>query len=362
MQNRDGGWAAFDIDNDAQFLNDIPFSDMDSLCDPSSPDVAGRVLEALGILDDPQYRGRVPPGRRVPAPLAGAGGELVRALGRQLRVRHVERAERARAPARARLGPDGRARAPLARGGAERGRRVGRGARVLRGPRAHGAGPSTRVADGVGRHGAPRLPPGRGRCGARAGSRGSWSASSRAGDAAGSWDEEEFTGTGFPRHFYLRYHLYRHYFPLMALGRFCAQRVRERHGARADGGAALGHGRPPTVRLRVPRVLPRVRGAPARLAQDAHVRGRDLAPRVRRRVQLDAQRLPVRPVPLLRRDAHARAVDLERAVLGLAVVRVPLLLLARARRRAALARRGARPRLLARAPPPGGAARSAARS
>uniref|UniRef100_UPI0038CC075A hypothetical protein n=1 Tax=Anaeromyxobacter oryzisoli TaxID=2925408 RepID=UPI0038CC075A len=27
---------------------------------------------------------------------------------------------------------------------------------------------------------------------------------------------------GFPRHFYIRYHLYRHYFPLMALGRFCA--------------------------------------------------------------------------------------------------------------------------------------------
>jgi squalene-hopene/tetraprenyl-beta-curcumene cyclase len=43
-----------------------------------------------------------------------------------------------------------------------------------------------------------------------------------AGDAAGSWEEEAFTGTGFPRHFYLRYHLYRHYFPLMALGRYCA--------------------------------------------------------------------------------------------------------------------------------------------
>jgi squalene-hopene/tetraprenyl-beta-curcumene cyclase len=40
--------------------------------------------------------------------------------------------------------------------------------------------------------------------------------------AGGSWREEAFTGTGFPRHFYLRYHLYRHYFPLMALGRFCA--------------------------------------------------------------------------------------------------------------------------------------------
>ena len=35
----------------------------------------------------------------------------------------------------------------------------------------------------------------------------------------GDWEETEFTGTGFPNHFYLRYHLYAHYFPLMALGR-----------------------------------------------------------------------------------------------------------------------------------------------
>ena len=38
----------------------------------------------------------------------------------------------------------------------------------------------------------------------------------------GTWDEAEFTGTGFPRVFYLRYHLYRVYFPLMALSRYKA--------------------------------------------------------------------------------------------------------------------------------------------
>ncbi|MBV8554336.1 MAG: hypothetical protein JO116_02140, partial [Planctomycetaceae bacterium] len=38
----------------------------------------------------------------------------------------------------------------------------------------------------------------------------------------GSWDEAPFTGTGFPRVFYLNYHLYRAYFPLMALGRYQA--------------------------------------------------------------------------------------------------------------------------------------------
>ena len=49
MQSSDGGWAAFDVDNNRTFLNQIPFSDMDSLCDPSSPDVSGRVLEAIGL-------------------------------------------------------------------------------------------------------------------------------------------------------------------------------------------------------------------------------------------------------------------------------------------------------------------------
>jgi squalene-hopene/tetraprenyl-beta-curcumene cyclase len=36
----------------------------------------------------------------------------------------------------------------------------------------------------------------------------------------GRWDEPEFTGTGFPRVFYLRYHLYPIYFPLMALAQY----------------------------------------------------------------------------------------------------------------------------------------------
>jgi squalene-hopene/tetraprenyl-beta-curcumene cyclase len=36
----------------------------------------------------------------------------------------------------------------------------------------------------------------------------------------GTWDEELFTGTGFPGDFYINYHLYRHTFPLSALGRY----------------------------------------------------------------------------------------------------------------------------------------------
>jgi squalene-hopene/tetraprenyl-beta-curcumene cyclase len=36
----------------------------------------------------------------------------------------------------------------------------------------------------------------------------------------GTWDEAYFTGTGFPGHFYLKYHLYQQHFPLTALGRY----------------------------------------------------------------------------------------------------------------------------------------------
>jgi squalene-hopene/tetraprenyl-beta-curcumene cyclase len=36
----------------------------------------------------------------------------------------------------------------------------------------------------------------------------------------GGWWEPEFTGTGFPVHFFIKYHMYQHYFPLMALARY----------------------------------------------------------------------------------------------------------------------------------------------
>ena len=40
----------------------------------------------------------------------------------------------------------------------------------------------------------------------------------------GDWDEDHFTGTGFPRDFMIRYHLYRIVWPLIALGRYRAAR------------------------------------------------------------------------------------------------------------------------------------------
>ena len=50
MQNRDGGWAAFDRDNTAEFLCHVPFADHNAMIDPSSPDLAAPGMESLASL------------------------------------------------------------------------------------------------------------------------------------------------------------------------------------------------------------------------------------------------------------------------------------------------------------------------
>jgi squalene-hopene/tetraprenyl-beta-curcumene cyclase len=58
MQNSDGGWGAFDINNNYLYLNDIPFADHGALLDPSTSDVTGRCIELLAMLG---YRINYPP-------------------------------------------------------------------------------------------------------------------------------------------------------------------------------------------------------------------------------------------------------------------------------------------------------------
>jgi squalene-hopene/tetraprenyl-beta-curcumene cyclase len=64
MQNHDGGWGAFDHNNDKLWLHKIPFSDMDSLCDPSSSDITGRLVECFGFLLNHPQRSRMDMGLR----------------------------------------------------------------------------------------------------------------------------------------------------------------------------------------------------------------------------------------------------------------------------------------------------------
>ena len=47
MQSSDGGWAAFDVDNNWQLLNKVPFADHNAMLDPTCPDITGRVMDAL---------------------------------------------------------------------------------------------------------------------------------------------------------------------------------------------------------------------------------------------------------------------------------------------------------------------------
>ena len=221
MQNRDGGFGAFDVDNDSQYLNEIPFSDMDSLCDPSSPDVTGRVLEALGILGDPAHgsacrraldylrRSQEPEGSwfgRWGVNYVYGTSNVLNALAR-LRIpasdRMVERALRWLETVQ---NPDGG---------------FGEGLESYADRTWMGKGPSTASQTAWGVLGLLAY---RSAKSERVRRGVEWLVRRQlgGGEARGSWNEEESTGTGFPRHFYLRYHLYRHYFPLMALGRFRA--------------------------------------------------------------------------------------------------------------------------------------------
>ncbi len=50
MQNRDGGWAAYDVDIDNQVLTQLPFADHNAMLDPSCADITARVLELLGTI------------------------------------------------------------------------------------------------------------------------------------------------------------------------------------------------------------------------------------------------------------------------------------------------------------------------
>ncbi|WP_375465075.1 squalene--hopene cyclase [uncultured Methylobacterium sp.] len=52
LQSKDGGWAAFDADNNHMYLNHIPFSDHGALLDPPTADVTARVVSMLAQLGE----------------------------------------------------------------------------------------------------------------------------------------------------------------------------------------------------------------------------------------------------------------------------------------------------------------------
>ena len=52
LQSRNGGWGAFDADNNYDYLNNIPFSDHGALLDPPTEDLTGRCVSMLAQLGE----------------------------------------------------------------------------------------------------------------------------------------------------------------------------------------------------------------------------------------------------------------------------------------------------------------------
>jgi squalene-hopene/tetraprenyl-beta-curcumene cyclase len=232
MQNDDGGWAAFDRTRDRPWMESVPFADHNAMQDPSCPDITGRVLEALITCGIPRDHAGVLAGVRYIVQhqrpdgtwfgrwgVNGAYGTW-QAVGGLVYAGVPASAEpfrRALAWLHSAQNPDGG---------------FGESANSYLGVAGSGRAPSTASQTGWALAtllalAGPDDPASRRAAawlvatqltGATAGADPTspdWPC-----EPAGAWRERWFTGTGFPKVFYLRYHLYRHYFPLMALARF----------------------------------------------------------------------------------------------------------------------------------------------
>jgi squalene-hopene/tetraprenyl-beta-curcumene cyclase len=214
MQNRDGGWGAFDRDNDKQILCNIPFADHNAMIDPSTADVTARVLECLGRFgwpaDHPAVRKAVGFltqdqckdgswfGRWGVNYVYGTSGVL-RAL-ETVSLTAQDYCARAVAWLRKMQKPDGSFGESLL-------------SYELNSTKGQGNSTPSQTAWGLIGLLAAADPndPAVGRAAAYL---------VQQQNANGSWSEDEFTGTGFPGVFYLKYHLYKNSFPVYALARF----------------------------------------------------------------------------------------------------------------------------------------------
>ncbi len=204
MQSSDGGWGAFDADNTRSLVRELPFLDFGEVIDEPSADVTAHAVEMLAALGLRRHPGRSPR-RALAARPAGARRLVVRALGRQPHLRHR----------RGGAGADRRGRGACAGVHPPRGAAGSRSTRTRTAAGARTRAPTTIPRGSAAARAPPRRPPGRcsrctraGRAGSRRCARGvAWLVATQRAD--GSWDEPQYTGTGFPSDYYINYHLYR---------------------------------------------------------------------------------------------------------------------------------------------------------
>lgn len=222
MQSKNGGFAAFDADNTKEWLNAIPFADLKALSDPPTEDVTGRVLEMMGVfgftaehpavaralafVEARQHQDGSWWGRWGVNYIYGTWSVLMglKAIGAD---RDSTLVQKAAAWLKERQNPDGG---------------WGECCESYHEPHLKGEGPSTASQTAwalmglmaAGETFAPEVKAG-------------IQYLLRTQQQDGRWEEKYFTGTGFPSHFMIRYHLYRDVFPLMALGLYLQNVERE---------------------------------------------------------------------------------------------------------------------------------------
>jgi squalene-hopene/tetraprenyl-beta-curcumene cyclase len=223
MQSSDGGWAAFDVDNNWQILNKVPFADHNAMLDPTCPDITGRTLESLCRRG---FRYRDP--------------SIARGIEFLLKRQEANGSWYGRWGVNYIYGTFLAIRGLVATGAPHTKKAIARGARWLREVQNPDGGwgesclgydterfegtdstPSQTAWAVLGLIAAGEVAGGTVSNGVR------WLREHQRSD--GTWEESTTTGTGFPRVFYIQYHLYKDYFPLLALNAY-ARNMEQRGG------------------------------------------------------------------------------------------------------------------------------------
>jgi squalene-hopene/tetraprenyl-beta-curcumene cyclase len=214
MQSSDGGWAAFDVDNDFLPLSYVPFADHNAMLDPTCADITGRVMEALVTVGVSPQHTAIRKGadclvrtQREDGSWYGRWGvnylygtcfalRGLRAAGHGDREAHILRAGEWLRSIQNADGGWGESCLSYNEGEFVGDRSTpSQTAWALMGLIAAGDNYSSSTERGV-----------------------DYLIRSQRPD--GGWDEDLSTGTGFPKVFYLTYHYYRHAFPLIALAAY----------------------------------------------------------------------------------------------------------------------------------------------